>query len=233
MLSSTPTVGASDGVSSIWNDDISMTWTRSGAGGASARMAVPMLPPICTSRPAARRMWAISAVVVDLPLVPVMATNGRIGTAARARSRQNSSMSPMISTPAASRLRNRPMRLRDGSAARRAPAPAPRNCSSRCAPDPRWECRLRRRLAGRPAHRPRRRPGTASQQRSAAATPERPRPNTATLSPANVVAGVMARLPGESATRRARLDAAQGWSAAARASAVSRWRGRPAPAPRK
>ena len=59
-----------------------------------------MLPPICTSRPASRRMWATSAVVVDLPLVPVMATNGASG-ASFARSRQNSSMSPMISTPAA------------------------------------------------------------------------------------------------------------------------------------
>ena len=28
-----------------------MTWKRFGAGGSSARMAVPMLPPICTSRP--------------------------------------------------------------------------------------------------------------------------------------------------------------------------------------
>ena len=42
----------------------------------------------------------MSAVVVDLPLVPVMATNGASG-ASFARSRQNSSMSPMISTPAA------------------------------------------------------------------------------------------------------------------------------------
>ena len=46
------------------------------------------------------RRCAISAVVVDLPLVPVMATNGASG-AMRRRSRQNSSMSPIISTPAA------------------------------------------------------------------------------------------------------------------------------------
>ena len=39
---------------------------------------VPILPPICTSRPASRRIWAISAVVVDLPLVPVMATKRRV-----------------------------------------------------------------------------------------------------------------------------------------------------------
>src|SRR5690606_26246169 len=44
-------------------------------------------------------MCAASAVVVDLPLVPVMAMNGASG-ACSARSRQNSSTSPMISTPA-------------------------------------------------------------------------------------------------------------------------------------
>src|SRR3984893_2980579 len=41
----------------------------------------------------------MSAVVVDLPLVPVMATNGASG-AWRRRSRQNSSMSPITSMPA-------------------------------------------------------------------------------------------------------------------------------------
>ena len=51
------------------------------------------------SRPS-RSRCAISAVVVDLPLVPVMATNGASG-AWRRRSRQNSSMSPITSTAAA------------------------------------------------------------------------------------------------------------------------------------
>src|SRR4051812_7274253 len=59
-----------------------------------------MLPPICTSRPARRRIWVRSAVVVDFPLVPVMATKGACRAIA-ARSRQNSSMSPMISIPCA------------------------------------------------------------------------------------------------------------------------------------
>ncbi len=63
------------------------------------RIAVPILPPNCTSRPAVRRIWATSAVVVDLPLVPVIATKGARG-AIFARSRQKSSMSPTISTPA-------------------------------------------------------------------------------------------------------------------------------------
>ena len=100
MLISAPTLGASDGARSIWNDEHSTTWTRPSAGGGRSRIGTPMLPPIATSRPAWRRIWAISAVVVDLPLVPVTATKGARGARA-ARSRAKSSMSPMISTPAA------------------------------------------------------------------------------------------------------------------------------------
>src|SRR5882757_3933023 len=58
-----------------------------------------MLPPIWVSYPATFIRCAISAVVVDLPLVPVMATNGASG-AWRRRSRQNNSMSPITSQPA-------------------------------------------------------------------------------------------------------------------------------------
>ncbi len=80
-----PTEGSSDGVRSIWYDDISITWTRPMRGGSSERIAVPILPPICTSWPASRIRCATSAVVVDLPLVPVIATNGAFG-AVRLRS---------------------------------------------------------------------------------------------------------------------------------------------------
>ena len=58
-----------------------------------------MLPPIRLGTPAVCKMWWTSAVVVDLPLVPVMPTTLCGGSSARARA--NSSMSPMISTPAA------------------------------------------------------------------------------------------------------------------------------------
>src|SRR5438067_1107551 len=63
-----------------------MTWTRPVRGGSSDRIAVPILPPIWVSYPATFVRCAISAVVVDLPLVPVMATNGASG-ACRRRSR--------------------------------------------------------------------------------------------------------------------------------------------------
>ena len=49
--------------------------------------------------PADAARCAISAVVVDLPLVPVMATKGAPG-ASVARSRQNNSISPITATPA-------------------------------------------------------------------------------------------------------------------------------------
>ena len=58
------------------------------------RIAVPILPPTWVSWPAQCMRCAISAVVVDFPLVPVTATNGDRG-AWRRLSRQNSSMSPI------------------------------------------------------------------------------------------------------------------------------------------
>ena len=60
-----------------------------------------MLPPTRVSRPAAAQMWPIRAVVVDLPLVPVMAMIfGRLCSGAALTVRAKSSMSPRISTPA-------------------------------------------------------------------------------------------------------------------------------------
>ena len=83
----------------------------SAANGSSASTGTPILPPICASRPALVSRCAVSAVVVDLPLVPVMATSGQRAPDL-ARSRQNNSMSPMISTPALRASATRPMRLR-------------------------------------------------------------------------------------------------------------------------
>ena len=72
-----------------------------------------MLPPSATSRPASLSTWAISAVVVDLPLVPVTATNGASGARA-ARSRAKSSMSPTIGDARFLGELHRPVRFRMG-----------------------------------------------------------------------------------------------------------------------
>ncbi len=98
----------------------------------------------------------MSAVVVDLPLVPVMAMKGASGACAM-RSRQNSSMSPMTSTPAPRAQFHRPVRLRmrqrharrqheggEGRPSRR----SRRSRGRRCPPRPPWprfrDCRPRR-----------------------------------------------------------------------------------------
>lgn len=57
---------------------------------------MPRLPPTATGTPADFRMWPISAVVVDLPLVPVTAQMRASGQA-----RRSSWMSPVTGTPAA------------------------------------------------------------------------------------------------------------------------------------
>ena len=63
---------------------------------------MPMFPPMCAFRPAWFSTQPIRAVVVDLPLVPVMATTlGRSPSGKTATARANSSMSPMTGTPAA------------------------------------------------------------------------------------------------------------------------------------
>ena len=65
--------------------------------GVEVERAAPILPPTATRPPASARMWPISAVVVDLPLVPVMPTKRGVAAAAAA----SSSTSPTIGTPAA------------------------------------------------------------------------------------------------------------------------------------
>lgn len=60
-------------------------------------IGVPMLPTAAVRRPAARRIEASIWVVVVLPLVPVIASQG---AASGPRSRQAISTSPTTSTPA-------------------------------------------------------------------------------------------------------------------------------------
>src|SRR5581483_11868560 len=63
--------------------------------GSRSSAPRPILPPTSHGMPPWRRMWPNSAVVVDLPLVPVMATNLASGCALA-----SSSTSQMIGRPA-------------------------------------------------------------------------------------------------------------------------------------
>ena len=56
-------------------------------------------------------MWAASAVVVDLPLVPVMAMNGAVGAPRRALAREQLDVADDLDAGAARQL-DRPVRLR-------------------------------------------------------------------------------------------------------------------------
>ena len=139
----------------------------------------------------------MSAVVVDLPLVPVMATNGAAG-AMRRRSRQNSSMSPITSTPAAR-------------------ASATVQCGAGCvsgtpgastSADSLDQSTSRRSAVGMPAlvaattdSALSSQPTTSAPPASSAlapASPDPPRPKMATFFPAKAVIGIMLRglLPG-------------------------------------
>ncbi len=153
---------------------------------------MPILPPICTSLPKARKRCAISAVVVDLPLVPVMATDGALGACAR-RSRQKISISPMISTPASCAF----FTVQCGSgcvSGTPGDKTKEENCDQSACP---------RSTGANPSPSAfSRADGLSSQAATAAppafsasavARPEPPRPNSATRLPAKVVAAIIQR----------------------------------------
>src|SRR5690606_3588044 len=136
----------------------------------------------------------ISAVVVDLPLVPVMAMNGASGAWAL-RSRTNSSMSPMTSTPAARASSTLQCGLgwvsgtpgdstkaagRDQSMPRRSTVTMPSACAFST-------------LCGLSSHAS----TSASPATSACAvaSPEPPSPKSATCLPAKELAAIIWRLP--------------------------------------
>src|SRR3954451_8882112 len=149
-----------------------------------------MLPPIWVSYPATFVRCAIKAVVVDLPLVPVIATNGASG-AWRRRSRQNSSMSPITSQPASRAFST----LQCGTGwVSGTPGASTRAAKSA-------QETVRKSAVMKPACAAL---ATFSALSSAAitsappafsawheASPEPPRPNTATVLPANEVTGIM------------------------------------------
>src|SRR3954452_9771678 len=169
-----------------------MTWTRPVRGGSRNRIAVPILPPIWVSYPATLVRCAISAVVVDLPLVPVIVTNGASG-AWRRRSRQNSSMSPITSQPASRAFST----LQCGTGWVNG-TPGASTSATKFVQET-----LRKSAVMKPACAAL---ATFSALSSAAitsappafsawheASPEPPRPNTATVLPANEVTGIMAQ----------------------------------------
>ena len=128
---------------------------------------------------------AISAVVVDLPLVPVIATNGASGAVLR-RSRQNSSMSPITSTAA---LRASPT-VQCGAGWVSGTPGASTSAAIRL------QSMWRRSATGMPAARAFSTLASVSSNATtsappassalALASPEAPRPNSATFFPANV-----------------------------------------------
>src|SRR5579859_4060692 len=158
-----------------------------------SRTPTPMLPPMRTSRPAWAQTWPISAVVVDLPLVPVTATIfGRLCSGAAFTVRAKSSMSPTISTPAAlafstvqcgagwvSGTPGDSMRAAncDQSAVARSTSGRPSACAAA-------------RLSGFSSHSATCAPPATSAR--AAARPVRASPNTATVFPSKPRTGIMA-----------------------------------------
>ena len=104
MLSSTATRGRNVSTVSSWKLDASTTQIPSApAAGAptAAASGSPRLPPTNVGRPVSARIAPQSVVVVDLPLVPVIATS-----VARSTKRDASSISPVTGTPAARAARS-------------------------------------------------------------------------------------------------------------------------------
>ena len=146
-------------------------------GGSRSSTARPILPPTATSSPAAASTWPISAVVVDLPLVPVMATKrarpaGVPASRAKAARCRRRCPRPPRAPPAP------PDAARDGSAARRATGPGRRACPSPSprsrqsprrvpAPAPRAPSRSSQATTSAPP-----RPGGAHRRQAAARQPE-------------------------------------------------------------
>ena len=149
-----------------------------------------MLPPSAVSRPALFRTCAISAAVVDLPLVPVIATT-RAPEPSRSRSRKNNSVSPMISTPAAcaSATVQCGAGCVNGTPGDRTRAETPLQSTSRRSATSRPSDAAVSLAASASSHVSTR--ALPARKARAAAIPLRPRPNRATVFPANTWTGIM------------------------------------------
>ena len=69
--------------------------SKSASTNGSASAAVPRLAPAALGMPATVRIWASSAVVVDLPLVPVMPANRALDPTSRDARNSNSASATM------------------------------------------------------------------------------------------------------------------------------------------
>ena len=187
-------MGSSVGVSSIWNEDISITWQRSGAGGCerqdggadvAAHLHVPagLLQDV---RDECRgRRLAVGAGDGD---------ERSVRGAGRPLAREQLDVADDLHAGGAGLLAPSSA-ARGASAARQAPAPAPRTGSSPPRRDPRPAAPALAAASRPPAassHATTWAPPAASARQLA--SPDMPRPNTATVRPAKVVTGVIAAL---------------------------------------
>ena len=173
-------------------------------------MASPILPPMATWQPASRSRCAVSAVVVDLPLVPVIPMTFALEFCA-SRWRKNSSVSPITSIPADSAF----LTVQCGSGCVSGTPGASTSAPSSC------QAALRRSKTGMPSASARLRLSSPSSQAKtrappacsalAAARPDRPRPKTAIVRSLNVVIGIMTRRSSRLQRRQAdqKSDSAQ------------------------
>ena len=150
-------------------------------GGSSDRIAVPMLPPICTSWPARCNRWRDQRRRRRLAVGAGDGDERRVGRVAPALAAKQLDVADDFDRRRCAPVRP-PNAAPDASAVRRAPAPARRSSTSRPCADRRSECRARRRAATLPALSSK--ATTSAPPASSAlalASPEPPRPNTATL----------------------------------------------------
>jgi len=103
MLVRTATSGRKRSSVSAWNEETSQTKSRAAFSERNPDSGEPMFPASATGRPARRRTSAIQLVVVDLPLVPVTATQRLLpgGSTSASAIRHATSSSARTGIPAA------------------------------------------------------------------------------------------------------------------------------------
>ena len=122
-LVKTATWGWNRSIASSWNEEISQTKSRGLFSERKPDSGAPMFPARATGRPARRSISAIQLAVVDLPLVPVTATQRFSPVASASAIRQAISISASTGMPSS--------RARAATGASRG---TPGDIASHCAP---------------------------------------------------------------------------------------------------